>query len=252
MRPADLWLTGILSALIVLTVLAFYKEFLVLSFDPILAATLRLPARLLDYLLMILIAVVIVVSLQTVGVALMVAMLVTPAATAYLLTHRLPVMMLLAAVIGALAGVVGLYISYYASVASGAAIVLVSTAFFPANFFAGPRPGCALDPVAPAGVTPATLAISPAQQGQDADGPVDLPDAMRPPAWRERQRGAITGPRAQVPVALRPLLLPEPIDGRLGPYQPGGKRQRISWDWSQCSSPLARWPAGVVPSGTPR
>jgi len=129
-RSADLWLTGLFGGLVLLTVFLFYKEFLVISFDPVLAATLRLPARLLDYLLMVLIAVVIVVSLQTVGVALMVAMLVTPAATAYLLTRRLPVMMALAALIGALSGVVGLYISYYVGVASGAAIVLVCTMTF--------------------------------------------------------------------------------------------------------------------------
>ena len=60
----------------------------------------------------------------------MVAMLVTPAAAGYLLTKRLPVMMALAAGIASLSGVIGLYISYYASVASGAAIVLTSTAFF--------------------------------------------------------------------------------------------------------------------------
>lgn len=129
-RDTDLWLTGIFGGLILLAILAFYKEFLVLSFDPILAATLRIPAKLLDYLLMILIAVAIVVSLQTVGVALMVAMLVTPAATAYLLTHRLPVMMVLAAVIASASGVIGLYLSYYLSIASGAAIVLTCTAIF--------------------------------------------------------------------------------------------------------------------------
>lgn len=129
-RLPDLWLTGIFGGLIVLTVLAFYKEFLLLSFDETLAVTLRLPVRLLDYLLMVLIAVAIVVSLQTVGVALMVAMLVTPAATAYLLTRRLPTMMALAAVFGAVSGVIGLYLSYYISIASGAAIVLVCTAFF--------------------------------------------------------------------------------------------------------------------------
>ncbi|MFH1635268.1 MAG: metal ABC transporter permease [Chloroflexota bacterium] len=129
-RPADLWLIGIFGGLILLSVLAFYKEFMVLSFDPILAATLRLPAQLLDFLLIILIAVAIVVSLQTVGVALMVAMLVTPAATAYLLTRRLPVMMLLAAVIASISGVAGLYLSFYLSIASGAAIVLTCTAIF--------------------------------------------------------------------------------------------------------------------------
>lgn len=126
----DLWITFIFSGLIILTVILFYKEFLVISFDPILAATLRLPARLMDFLLMVLIAVAIVVSLQTVGLALMVAMLVTPAATAFLLTHRLPTMMVLAAAIAALSGIIGLYLSYYIGIASGAAIVLNCTVFF--------------------------------------------------------------------------------------------------------------------------
>jgi manganese/iron transport system permease protein len=127
---ADLWRTGIFSGLILFAILAFYKEFLVLSFDPLLAATLRIPARLLDFLLIMLMAVAIVVALQAVGVALMVAMLVTPPAAAYLLARRLPAMMALAAAIAALSGVIGLYLSYYLSIASGAAIVLTATAFF--------------------------------------------------------------------------------------------------------------------------
>jgi manganese/iron transport system permease protein len=127
---SDLWLTGILGLVIVLVIFGFYKEFLVLSFDPVLATTLRLPTGLLEGVQLVLIAVTIVVSLQTVGVALMVAMLVTPAATAYLLTKRLPVMMALAAAIGALSGVIGLYLSFYISIASGAAIVLTCTAIF--------------------------------------------------------------------------------------------------------------------------
>jgi manganese/iron transport system permease protein len=126
----DLLLIFILGGLILFAIAIFYKEFLVLSFDPLLAVTLRLPAQSLEYLLLILIALAIVVSLQTVGVALMVAMLVTPAAAAYLLTRRMPVMIALAAVMASISGVIGLYISYYASVASGAAIVLTSTAFF--------------------------------------------------------------------------------------------------------------------------
>jgi len=129
-RPADLWLMVIFGGLVILAILAFYKEFMVLSFDPVLATTLRLPVRLLEFLLLILIAVTIVVSLQIVGVALMVAMLVTPAASAFLLTRRLPVMMALAAIIAALSGVIGLYLSYYLSIASGAAIVLTCTAVF--------------------------------------------------------------------------------------------------------------------------
>jgi len=126
----SLWLIIIFGAIVLLTIAAFYKEFLTLSFDPILAATLRLPVNLLNNLLLCLIAVTVAVSLQTVGVALMVAMLVTPAATASLLTQRLPTMMAFSAFFAALSGVIGLYLSYYLSVASGAAIVLTATAFF--------------------------------------------------------------------------------------------------------------------------
>lgn len=126
----SLWLVLIFSAIVLFTVFAFYKEFTTLSFDPILAATLRLPVGLLHNLLLTLIAVTVAVSLQTVGVALMVAMLVTPAATAYLLTHRLTHMMALAAVFASLSGLVGLYLSFYLSIASGAAIVLTATVFF--------------------------------------------------------------------------------------------------------------------------
>jgi manganese/iron transport system permease protein len=126
----SLWLIIIFGAIILLTIGAFYKEFLTLSFDPVLAATLRLPVNLLNNLLLCLIAATVAVSLQTVGVALMVAMLVTPAATASLLTQRLPMMMALAAFFAALSGVIGLYFSYYLSIASGAAIVLTATSFF--------------------------------------------------------------------------------------------------------------------------
>jgi len=128
--PRDLLLIGAFGGVILLLIFLFYKEFLVLSFDPLLAATLRLPARSLEYLLLILIALTIVVSLQTVGVALMVAMLVTPAATAYLVTKRLPIMMALAAGIASISGIIGLYLSFYISISSGAAIVLTATAFF--------------------------------------------------------------------------------------------------------------------------
>ncbi len=129
-RSSDLWLIAFFGGFVLLAILAFYKEFMVLSFDPVLAMTLRLPVRLLEFLLLILIAVTIVVSLQTVGVALMVAMLVTPAASAYLLTKRLPVMMAISATIASISGVIGLYLSYYLSIASGAAIVLTCTAIF--------------------------------------------------------------------------------------------------------------------------
>ena len=126
----NLWTIVIFGGIVLLIIAAFYKEFLTLSFDPILAATLRLPVNLLNNLLLGLIAVTVAVSLQTVGVALMVAMLVTPAATANLLTHRLPAMMALAAFLAALSGIIGSYLSYYVNIPSGAAIVLTATVFF--------------------------------------------------------------------------------------------------------------------------
>jgi manganese/iron transport system permease protein len=137
----DLWLTAGLGVVVLLAVVLLYKELLVISFDPILAATLRLPLNLLHYLLLVLIALTIVVSLQTVGVALMVAMLVTPAATAYLLTRRLWHMMVFGAAIGAASSVAGLYLSFYVNIASGAAVVLVCTAFFILAFLFAPARG---------------------------------------------------------------------------------------------------------------
>lgn len=137
----DLLLTAALGAIVLAFVVLMYKELLVISFDPILAATLRLPLTALQYMLLILIALTIVVSLQTVGLALMVAMLVTPAATAYLLTRRLWHMMIIGAIIGAVSSVAGLYLSFYVNVASGAAVVLVCTALFVIAFLFAPGRG---------------------------------------------------------------------------------------------------------------
>ncbi|RIK30130.1 MAG: manganese ABC transporter permease [Chloroflexi bacterium] len=137
----DLAVIALLSAGVLLVIILLYKELLVVSFDAVLAATLRLPTELLKHLLLILIAIVVVVSLQTVGVGLVAAMLVTPAATAYLLTRRLPSMMLVAALLGAAASVVGLYLSYYLNIVSGAAIVLTATAFFFLAYLFAPARG---------------------------------------------------------------------------------------------------------------
>jgi manganese/iron transport system permease protein len=140
----NLWLTAGLGLLILGTVALLFKQFLVISFDPILAATLRLPAELLRNLMLILLALTVVVSLQTVGVGLAAAMLVTPAATAYLLTRRLWPMMLVSASIGAFSGLVGLYLSYYVNIVSGSAIVLVATLIFLVVFLFHPSRGLLL------------------------------------------------------------------------------------------------------------
>lgn len=138
---ADLWLTVILTVIVLGTVYVLYKPFLVISFDPVLAATLRLPTNLLRSLLMVLLALTVVVSIQSVGVGLVAAMLVTPGATAYLLSRRLPAMMAISAVVGALSSLVGLYASYYLNISSGAAIVLVATLFFILAYLLAPEKG---------------------------------------------------------------------------------------------------------------
>jgi manganese/iron transport system permease protein len=139
--PSDLIQITILAVFIIGMVLLFYRPFKIISFDPVLATTLRLPAERLRMLLLILISLTIVTSLQTVGIGLVAAMLVTPAASAYLLTNRLSHMMVLSAIIGTLSSVVGLYVSFYLSIASGSAIVLVSTLIFIIAYLFSPRKG---------------------------------------------------------------------------------------------------------------
>ncbi len=140
---SDLALTAGLGVIVFAAIALLYKPFLVISFDPMLATTLRWPVGLLRATMLVLLALTIVVSLQTVGVGLVAAMLVTPAATAFLLTRRLPAMMLVSAGLGAVSSVAGLYLSYYLNVASGAAVVLVATGCFLLAFLFAPGRGVA-------------------------------------------------------------------------------------------------------------
>jgi manganese/iron transport system permease protein len=139
----DLWLTGGLAALVLGVLFVLYKEFVLAAFDPVLAHTLGRRPELMRALMLVLLALTIVVSLQTVGVGLVAAMLVTPAATASLLTRRLPAMMAVAALVGVVSSVTGLYVSYYLDVSSGAAIVLTATVLFVCAFVFAPRRGLA-------------------------------------------------------------------------------------------------------------
>jgi ABC-type Mn2+/Zn2+ transport system permease subunit len=141
----DLWLTAIIGGLILAAILVFYRQFLVVSFDPVLATTLRIRVELFNYLLLVLLALTIVISMQTVGVGLVAAMLVTPAATAYLLVRRLPSMMVLSGLIGGFSSLVGLFASYHLNVASGAAIVLTTTLIFLVVFLFAPQRGFVWD-----------------------------------------------------------------------------------------------------------
>lgn len=127
---ADLALIAGVAVLVMLVLLLFHKELELTSFDPTHAQVIGLRADIVRYGLLMLLALTVVVGIQAVGVVLTNALLITPAATAALLTHRLPRMMAIAAVVAMLSGLVGLYVSYYFSVSSGAAIVLTCTACF--------------------------------------------------------------------------------------------------------------------------
>lgn len=126
----DLLLTAVTGAVVLGLLAVFRREIVLITFDRTLAQTLGVHLWRFDQLFLILLALAIVTALQTVGNVLVLAMLVTPAATARLVADRLPPMLLLSAGIGAFSGVAGLYLSYYWNVASGAAVVLVATAIF--------------------------------------------------------------------------------------------------------------------------
>ena len=126
----DLIALVVLAAVVLAIVALLWKELLYTTFDPLGAAASGLPVAALDYLLLALIAITIVVSLQAVGIILVVAMLVTPAATAQLLTRSFGRLLGVAVAIGLIAPIIGLYLSYWANAASGATIVLVETALF--------------------------------------------------------------------------------------------------------------------------
>ena len=131
----------VLGLLVLAVIVVLWKELLYATFDPLGAAASGLPVELLEYVFLAVVALTIVVSLKAVGIILVVAMLVTPAATAQLLTVRFGRMMGLAILVGVVSAVVGLYVSLWADAASGATIVLVETALFVAAMTLGPRTG---------------------------------------------------------------------------------------------------------------
>lgn len=140
-RSSDMWITLGIGIFILLAVIVFYKELLISSFDPVISSVYGLPNRMIHYFLMTLLTLVTVASLQTVGIILVVAMLITPAATAYLLTDRLWIMIYLSAFFGAVSAVVGLGLSFTYNLSSGASIVLVATILFGSAFILSPKQG---------------------------------------------------------------------------------------------------------------
>jgi manganese/iron transport system permease protein len=139
--PAELVGLAVLGGGVLAIVAVLWKELLYATFDPLGAAASGLRVDALEYLFLAVIALTIVVSIQAVGIILVVAMLVTPAATAQLLTVRFGRLMILAVAIGILSAVGGLYASYWIDAASGATIVLVQTGLFLVALVMGPRTG---------------------------------------------------------------------------------------------------------------
>jgi manganese/iron transport system permease protein len=137
--PEDLVALVVLGGGVVVVVALLWKELLYATFDPLGAAASGIPVDRLEYLFLALVALTIVVSLQAVGIILVVAMLITPAATAQLVTVRFTRLMLVAAIVGIGSSIAGLYLSYWLDVASGATIVLVQTATFLVVLAFGPR-----------------------------------------------------------------------------------------------------------------
>jgi manganese/iron transport system permease protein len=137
----DLVALAVLGGIVLLVVGGLWKELLYATFDPLGAAASGLRVSWLESLFLALVALSIVVSLQAVGIILVVALLVTPAATAQLLVVRFGRLMGVAVAIGVLSSVVGLYLSYWLNAASGATIVLVQTGAFLAALGLGPRTG---------------------------------------------------------------------------------------------------------------
>lgn len=142
LTPEDVRVMALLSGVVLLTLALFYKELKLLSFNPEYGASLGLPMRALEMLLTLLLVIVVVVGLQTVGVVLIVATVVTPAAAARQWTDRLGVMLLLAAVIGAGSGVVGALLSAsMARLPTGPVIVLAASVALVVSLFFAPRRG---------------------------------------------------------------------------------------------------------------
>lgn len=126
----DVYITLGMAVFVLSILYFFHKELVFTSFDPVGAEVIGVPTKFLSYLLLVLLAMVIVIALQAVGLILVMAMLVTPAATAYLLVRRFTPMMVVGGALGGVSAIVGLYLSFYFNIPSGAAMVLVATGFF--------------------------------------------------------------------------------------------------------------------------
>ncbi len=138
---ADVLQTAILGLIVSAILLAKRKDFILVAFDANFAHAIGLSPRMISGILLVMLALTNVVALQIVGVVLVVAMLIIPGATARMLTNKFSRMLVIAPVVSVIGSVAGLYVSYYADVSPGGAVVLVQGLIFTAVYVASPRYG---------------------------------------------------------------------------------------------------------------
>ncbi|AIS03666.1 MULTISPECIES: metal ABC transporter permease [Lactococcus] len=138
-QDIDKWLTIGVSIAVLVVIVLFFKELLITSFDPLMAKAIGMKVNFYHYLLMVLLTLVSVTAMQSVGTILIVAMLITPAATAYLYTNSLRKMIILSSSLGAVSSVLGLFIGYSFNIAVGSSIVITSAIIFAISFLVSPK-----------------------------------------------------------------------------------------------------------------
>ena len=138
-QDLDMWVTIAVALLVLTTITIFFRPLLLTTFDPILAKSIGVKVTFYHYLLMVILTLVAVTAMQSVGTILIVALLITPAATAYLYANSLKTMIFLSSGFGALASVLGLFIGYSFNIAAGSSIVLTSALLFLISFFIAPK-----------------------------------------------------------------------------------------------------------------
>lgn len=138
-QDIDKWLTIGVSGIVLIVIILFFKELLITSFDPLMARAIGMKVNFYHYLLMVLLTLVSVTAMQSVGTILIVAMLITPAATAYLYTNSLRKMIIFSSSLGAVSSVLGLFIGYSFNIAVGSSIVITSAIIFAISFLVSPK-----------------------------------------------------------------------------------------------------------------
>jgi ABC-type Zn uptake system ZnuABC Zn-binding protein ZnuA/ABC-type Mn2+/Zn2+ transport system permease subunit len=138
-QDTDKWITIVIAILVIAIIMLFFRPLLITSFDPMMAQAFGMKVQVYHYLLMLLLTLVSVTAMQSVGTILIVALLITPAATAYLFTKRLSHMMVIAGILGGASSVIGLFIGYTFNIAAGSSIVLTAAVFFLLGFLFSPK-----------------------------------------------------------------------------------------------------------------